>query len=281
MKNKTILFFFLIWSSLYTLLAGEDFPMRRNKLITISHGLPTNNVLKLYQDKAGYIWIATRDGLCKYDGYTIRTYRSDLHTPDLLTNNNIFSLCEDDRNRLWIGTYQGLNVLDKTTGEIRKINRPELTNNSIWQILVTQRQAILLATDRGLYRYIPEKDSCILYSEQNTGGKLPATSIKALMEDSRGNVWIGTWDRGLYRHDPSSDKYYTYPNINSRQSAHVIFEDSKHRIWVGSWGCGLFLLENAWEPEHLSWKTYEHIPTNPNSLISNIIYDIKEDIRYA
>lgn len=74
------------------------------------------------------------------------------------------------------------------------------------------------------------------------------------MEDSRGNVWIGTWDRGLYRHDPSSDKYYTYPNINSRQSAHVIFEDSKHRIWVGSWGCGLFLLENAWEPERLSYK---------------------------
>lgn len=278
MKNKTILFFFLMWSSLYALSVGEDFPLRRNKLITIANGLPSNNVLKLYQDKTGYIWIATRDGLCKYDGHIIRTYRSDLHTPNLLTNNNIFCVGEDDNNRLWIGTYQGLNVLDKTTGKIQKINHPELTNNSICQILITQQKNILLATERGLYQYIPEKDSCILFSEQNTGGELPATSIKALLEDSKGNVWIGTWNRGLYRYDPSANKYYTYPQFNSRNSAHTILEDSKQRIWIGTWDCGLFLLENAWEPERLSWKTYEHIPNKPASLISNIIYDIKEDI---
>jgi signal transduction histidine kinase/DNA-binding response OmpR family regulator/streptogramin lyase len=57
----------------------------------------------------------------------------------------------------------------------------------------------------------------------------------------------------------------------------VIYQDSKGRIWVGAWEGGLHLLENPYDPEHLSWKTYLHDASRPTSLSDNIVYDICED----
>lgn len=88
-----------------------------------------------------------RNGLFQYDGYSITTYKSNLYCPDLLTNNNIYCVAEDAQHRLWIGTYSGLNVLDKQTGQIRKIDDPEINGIGISQILVTSDNRILFVTE--------------------------------------------------------------------------------------------------------------------------------------
>jgi hypothetical protein len=89
-------------------------PLTFNQLST-SDGLPTNEVQKVYQDKDGFIWFATRYGLCKYDGYQISFYTRRLNNPNSLSNNNILCLAEDHDHHLWIGTQAGLNVLNKKT----------------------------------------------------------------------------------------------------------------------------------------------------------------------
>mgnify|MGYP002224230259 FL=1 len=91
------------------------------KSSSILNSLPSKDVQSVYQDRDGYIWISTRNGLFQYDGYSLTTYKSNLFRTDLLTNNNVFCVAEDAKHRLWIGTYSGLNVLDKKTGAIRKI----------------------------------------------------------------------------------------------------------------------------------------------------------------
>ena len=96
------------------------------KSSSVLNSLPSKDVQSVYQDRDGYIWISTRNGLFQYDGYSITTYKSNLYCPDLLTNNNIYCVAEDAQHRLWIGTYSGLNVLDKQTGQIRKIDDPEI-----------------------------------------------------------------------------------------------------------------------------------------------------------
>ena len=105
------------------------------KSSSILNSLPSKDVQSVYQDRDGYIWISTRNGLFQYDGYSLTTYKSNLFRADLLTNNNVFCVAEDAKHRLWIGTYSGLNVLDKKTGLIRKIDHPEMNGNSIPQIL--------------------------------------------------------------------------------------------------------------------------------------------------
>ena len=75
--------------------------------------LPNNEILTLLQDSDGFIWIATKGGLYKYDGYNIKEYRSNLYNPELLSDNWVSALAEDNNKRLYIGTKDGLNILDK------------------------------------------------------------------------------------------------------------------------------------------------------------------------
>lgn len=250
----------------------------RFRKLSTSDGLPSNDVQQLYQDKDGFIWIATRNGISQYDGYSMKTFKSDFHNLNLLTDNNVFCMAEDMHHRLWIGTYNGLNMLDKTTGRICHINKKELIDNAISDILITRREQLFLATDNGLYEYIFDKDSCILYRGNNTGNIFPETSVKTLCEDSEGNLWIGTWNRGLYRYDNKKNKYYAYPQMNTRNSAHIVFEDSQKRIWVGSWGEGLYLLDNTGDPQNTTWKVFRHDKANPHSIADDLIYSISEDL---
>ncbi|MDR2085945.1 MAG: response regulator [Dysgonamonadaceae bacterium] len=279
MKNhfsrKTLLFVLSLFC--FYLYAGE-LPIYKFRQLTTLNGLPSNDIQKVYQDKSGYIWLASKNGLYQYDGYAFKVFKSNLHHPELLSNNNIFCLEEDYKHRLWIGTSNGLNVMDKRTGKVTQINRKEFVNNPVSTLLAAKNGRLLIGADQGLYEYQYETDSCILYGRHNTGDVFPETAVKFLMEDSYGHIWIGTWNSGLFRYDPEKNRYYSYPKMNPGNSAHYLFEDSRKRIWIGTWGGGLQLLKNAYDMDNVSWTTWQNQPDNPNSLLSNIIYGITEDL---
>lgn len=277
-----------IWSFIFCF--GIFFPLMCQAVIMPQHNslafrsssilntLSSKDVQSVYQDRDGYIWISTRNGLFQYDGYSITTYKSNLYCPDLLSSNNIFCVAEDSCHRLWIGTYSGLNVLDKRTGEVRKIENAELSSTGISQILVTSDQRILFATEIGLYEYKEIDNSFLAYDTSNTGGGFPRATIKSLFEDDRGDIWIGTWNSGLYRYEKKTGKYWKYPKMNSGNSAHVVFQDSYKNIWVGTWGSGLHLLHNAYDPERTTWTTFTHNEKQPYTISDNLIYAISEDV---
>lgn len=222
------------------------------------------------------MWIATRNGLFMYDGYSLTTYKSNLHHPDMLTSNSIQCVAEDTKHRLWIGTDNGLNCLDRKTGTIRKYSQAELLTLGVSQILVTRTGRILIGTEQGLYEY-HEDGHFTSFDTHNTGGVMAKTTIKALLEDDNGHIWIGTWNRGLYRYDSHTETYYRYPHMNARQSAHILFQDNKQRIWVGTWGHGLQLLHNPYDMNHVSWTTFSSDEKRETSLSDNLIYSITED----
>lgn len=248
------------------------------ELSFILNTLPNKEVQSIYQDRDGYLWIATRNGLFQYDGYSIVAYKSNFANPDLLTSNNILCVAEDNKHNLWIGTYSGLNVLDKRTGQMRKINNPEMNGNTIPQILVTKKGRILFATDWGLYEYDEKANTFRSFGYPETANVMPKTTVKALLEDDRGDIWIGTWDRGLYRYETATGKYFAYPRLNEQNSAHVLFQDSYKNIWVGTWRGGLTLLKDAYEPTRTTWVTYRSNPADPTAISDDIIYSIAEDI---
>ena len=76
------------------------------KQFSTPEGLPNSMVHQVYQDRDGYIWISTFYGLFRYDGYEVRTYKSNLYTPGLLVNNNVICVEEDYSHRLLIGTHE-------------------------------------------------------------------------------------------------------------------------------------------------------------------------------
>lgn len=276
--QKVSLFLLLLLFPFWANSQNEIIQHLKFKQLSTLNGLPTDEVQKVFQDKDGYIWIATRSGLCLYDGYQVKTYKANLYTPELFTSNNILCLADDNDHNLWIGTLDGLNILNKKTGVIRKIFIPGIANNAISCLLIGKDNTVWIGTDSGLCRYIPQNDSFEVLVNSKTNGVLNPTAIKSLIQDSKGNIWIGTWSAGLYRYDTKIKRYYAYPKMNNHNSAHVIYEDYKKRIWVGAWNEGLFLLENPYDMKHLRWKKFVHQNGNPNSLSDNIVYSISEDL---
>ncbi len=251
--------------------------LKFNQLSTLN-GLPTNEVQKVYQDKDGFMWFATRYGLCQYDGYKTSVYKSNLYTPFLFTNNDILCLADDYNHQMWLGTQEGLSILNKETGEVRKRTLPGAASNVVSCLLVTKDNTVWVGTEVGLFRYEAARDTFLLYNRQNTDGVMPDCTVKALMEDSDGDVWIGSWDNGMFRYSPSAGKFYAYPPINDRQSAHVIFEDSRKNIWVGTWDRGLVRLHHPKEMDRIAYEDYTYSAGRTNSLPDNIVYDISEDL---
>lgn len=75
--------------------------------LTTNQGLSQNNVTCILQDKKGFMWFGTQDGLNKYDGYTYTLYRNDPRKPTSLSHNYIHTLFEDKQGQLWVGTDNG------------------------------------------------------------------------------------------------------------------------------------------------------------------------------
>ena len=244
---------------------------------TVLDALPNKSVQNIYQDRDGFLWICTRNGLFLYNGYEISAYKNNLHHPNLLTGNNVISVAEDMHHRLWIGTDNGLNRLDKRTEIIRKYSSEEVNTGTVACILVTRKGRIFFGTDSGLIEYIEAADTFKLYTPDNTGGILTKAAVKSLCEDHKGNLYIGTWNAGLYRYDLAEDRFVAYPHMNSKHSAHVVIEDSQHRIWISAWSQGLQLIHNPYDTEHLRWETFTHRKDDSHSLSDNIIYALAEN----
>ena len=247
------------------------------KHISTSNGLPSNEVQKVFQDREGFIWFATRYVFCKYDGYEITTFKSDLHSPSILTNNNIICLTSDADRNIWLGTLEGLNVYNKETGEIRKCRYPGIDNHQVLCLLVTKDNTLWIGNTNGLFRYDREADRMVLFSDFTKDHSLSQSAISYLYEDSDGDLWIGTRSDGFFRYDIKADKLHSYPETNPR-NAHIIFEDSHKQIWIIGWDEGLFLLKNPKDSNRISSANYRHQPDNEHSLQDNMAYDICEDI---
>lgn len=248
------------------------------KQLSTRNGLPNDEVQKVYQDKDGFMWFATRYGLCKYDGYDVTLFKSNFNTPDLFTNNNVQCMVEDNDHNLWIGTLEGLNILNKETGQIRKGVFPAIGTTAISSLLVTRDNTVWIGTDAGLAKYDKETDNVVFYAGEVTGNLLFNVAIKALIEDSDGDIWIGTWSDGLYRFSVSTGEFFKYPWMNARNSAHTIYQDSQGDIWVGTWKGGLFKLHNPKDMDKVWWTNYRHNQSNAHSLSDDIIYSICEDV---
>ena len=126
--------------------------------LTANDGLSNNTVWAVLQDRAGFIWMGTADGLNRYDGREIRHY-----TPDRIVgeNNNVLSLCEDESGNIWVGTYSGLCVYNPKTDRetVFPLNIPDVLDAElrVYQIIKTSDGNMWIpAMKYGFIRINPE-----------------------------------------------------------------------------------------------------------------------------
>lgn len=217
--------------------------------LSYEQGLSESNVTALLQDRYGFLWIGTSNGLNRYDGYKITTYRNDPSDTNSLTNNMITALFEDVRGELWIGTQDGLNRLDRATGKFSAYkNIPDsansLSNNFIRAIAEVPRGILWVATKRGLNRLDVERNEWKLYKADKKGrGKGPSDNdITAMLVEpsNRAHLWLAARSGGLNRFHVSKgifkvfkpEEFSEYGDENIGVSAMKF--DASNTLWLAT-----------------------------------------------
>ncbi|HMR85080.1 MAG TPA: two-component regulator propeller domain-containing protein, partial [Niabella sp.] len=77
------------------------------ELFSTAQGLSQGMINDMLQDKEGFIWIATKGGLNRYDGYSFKVFTNDPQDTTSISSNAVSNLLEDSKGRLWVGTYDG------------------------------------------------------------------------------------------------------------------------------------------------------------------------------
>lgn len=243
-------------------------------------GLPNSMTHGIYQDRDGFMWIPTFYGLYRYDGYNVRTYKSNLYTPDLLVNNNVLCVREDYSHRLWIGTHEGLCVFNKRNGQMRTLTLSGTMRQRLNDIAVTKENRVFLGYISGMAYYDAALDTLVRMTRANSKGDVPSdVNIQSLMEDDSGNLLIGTWKDGLYRYDVRENRFTHYPPLDATNSVMALFQDSQGTVWAGTSGSGMHKISFSSDRKTVMVeRTFRHSPGIATSLPSDFTYSINEDL---
>ena len=223
-----------------------------------SDGLSQNTVRCTFQDKKGFIWLATMDGLNKYDGYHFTVYKKEAGDPNSLSSNDIKSIAEDADGKLWLATWEGgVNVFDPKFNQFKQYRKGgkssvtgTISSDYIECIFVDSDNNVWIGTaSDGLDFYDAKKKRFVHYAAtRNKPGGLTGNNISHIYEDQNGDIWIGT-TTGLNLFDKKTQTFrnftQTIPQTNSAPYNKVkfVFEDSQRNFWVGTYGGGLSKLD--------------------------------------
>ncbi len=205
---------FKIFSLIIFLLFSVQLFANRNPIVRyigIEQGLSNNSVRTICQDKNGFIWFGTYDGLNRYDGYEFKVFRNKINNSSSLTENVITYIDVDIKNKIWVGTRHGLSVFDN----------------------------------------LSDKFSQVYYSEYNKTNQLILTDvIRAIKADINNNIFIGGEANGLLFCKNGTTKAQSIPIlINGKKSSSYNVLNVKigqdNRVWALVRNHGLFLFDYA------------------------------------
>ncbi len=255
----------------------------RFEQISLAEGLSESVVNDTLQDRQGFIWFATEDGLNRFDGYQFTVYKHDPNDPYSLSHNHVTRLLEDRQGRIWIGTFNaGLNRLDPATGQFTRYRsddqRPDaMQGNRVNAILEDRDGAIWVGTSRGgLNRYDPQADGFQHYQNDPADpSSLMYSTVLSLYETQDGVLWVGT-SKGLDQLDRATGKFTHYPVAATGSDGPLaavtsLQEDQPGRLWVGTQS-GLDRLDRATG----KFVHYRPNPAQPGALAGSVLTLFRE-----
>ncbi|MFV0521415.1 MAG: two-component regulator propeller domain-containing protein [Mangrovibacterium sp.] len=261
-------------NSMFTAVANNN--ANNNQLhfrqLTTNDGLAQNTVDCMLKDSRGFMWFATWNGLCRFDGYSFETFQKQQIS--LLPSNRIQSLCEDTAGNIWVGTKAGLALFNYDHFQFLPINKI-LRNTSIIHIISDKQGTIWVAThENGLWQ-ITSNGQNGFQARRILSNQLASRNINHLLLTSQ-DIWIGT-DNGLEVYDKNTHKLN--PDMATIQkhlagiSIQTIYADSRQQIWIGTTHAGVYRFDRQ-----AKILNYYGVQTNSTKGLSHAsVRDITED----
>ncbi len=284
-----------------------------------SLSLSDNGISALFEDSRGNLWVGTNSGyLNKYDSKTEsfeRIFISDSTKPAVIFKDQVFkfpitisrnnnftvtSITEDISGNLWIGTFgEGLKYFDRSSDKLHHIhydpNDPSsLSYDRVMKVFIDSESIIWIATLGGglnrlkkfeLFEDIIKIDFFHYYHEKGRSSSLSSNNAIEIFEDSRGSIWIGTFDGGLNRlsvnqklNHPDSAVFQIFRSESNKNSlcnntVMALEEDENGNIWIATFGGGI----DEYDIFNNSFNHFVAEPLNENSLADNDVISLKFD----
>jgi signal transduction histidine kinase/ligand-binding sensor domain-containing protein len=211
------------------------------------YGPPPGVITTLYQDRDGFIWIGSRDGLQLYDGHAFTAFKHDPADPTSLSDDAIRVVYEDRDDRILIGTNSGgLEILDRASWTFHHHRHDSkdpasLSHDSVYDIVQDRDGALWIGTQHGLNRLDPGSDRFVHMADEP--GAIDGIShpyVVALHSDARGRLWVATLGGGVDCREPGAAGFKTFrnragdPGSLGSDNVFGMTEDSSGRIWLAT-----------------------------------------------
>ncbi len=195
-------------------------------------------ITELMQDRVGFLWIGTREGLFQYDGQRFRKFQHDAGDPASISSNAIRGILEDGQGRLWVNTISGgLNLLDRASWTFRHFQHGSapggLSHDGVFALAEAGGGRLWVGTQAGLDLLDPASG----LAEPRPLGKKGGEFIMTLLRGADGRLWAGTLGQGLFREMadggfeavPMRD-----PEADPPGDIFGLMQDADGAVWVGA-----------------------------------------------
>jgi signal transduction histidine kinase/ligand-binding sensor domain-containing protein/CheY-like chemotaxis protein/HPt (histidine-containing phosphotransfer) domain-containing protein len=257
----------------------------RFETLSLEAGLSQATIQAIVQDRQGFLWFATQEGLNRYDGYTFTVFRRDPDDASSLPNDWIWTLHEDPSGFLWIGTNGGgLSRYDPETDRFTHFRArdtyPDGSHaNHVRALHVSPSGTVWVGTDSGLGTLDPEGAGFTPYPVPDPPDGSKADRVRSIHESRDGLLWVGTDGNGLLRIDPESGEARRYlhdpddPTTLGSNRVRCILEERHGGLWIGLYDAGIDRTDRRAE----SFTHVRHDPDDPTSLPHDRVRAILED----
>ncbi len=247
-----------------------DFGQGQNMLkqfLTVEEGLSHNEVTSIVQDNDGFIWIGTRGGLNRYDGYEFKVYNQIPGDSNSLVNPSIEKLFVDSKGNIWIGTKSGgVSKFNPATGKFKNI----VSNyNHSSEILPDNRILAFYEDSTGRIWMGTWRNGVIIYDEENNTSKtILGGTVNSIVGSPGGKIWVGSLN-SLFEYDEKADSLIEYETGRCQE---LVFDEKRNLIWiVGGFTPGLtkfdlrnhkikhYYIENSIPNSKNIFRSYESI----------------------
>ena len=250
----------------------------RIKRLGVENGLSSNYATSIAQDKNGFLWIATEEGLNRFYGSGVYTYYKK-GTQGIISGNELNSVVDDPvAPIIWIGTQRnGLSAYNYETGEIRKYQHDSksantICTNDITHISVADNSHLWICTYWEGLDLLNKETGVFEHFNDKTIKGMPSNQTWCALDDGKGKLYVGHVNHGLTIIDLKKRTASNYMHNESDPSSIAgnivlcLYRDNNGKLWVGT-DKGL----DCFNPQT---KTFVHY--TDNNKLKMRIFDIKE-----
>lgn len=240
-------------------LAAID-PMVRS--ITMDNGLPSNAVRSVVQGSKGYMWFGTDNGLCRFDGYDVKTYYNPFTTVDQFVS--ALTACEEG---LLVGCNNGAYLFCNATDRFQKLS--DKITAPVLNFSLDGDQNVWISTNgQGVFRYNRTTHELHQYPMKNIQGKVQSTLV-----DANNQVWMlcNQGEASIYHLNKSTDQFEAFPLKGDATMFHgmAMLATPDGNVYVGTWENGLYKLNADGSAEQLISGTLSNAVHHIHQLYCN------------